>query len=59
LSASTRSSGIGKSLVLGNPAWITAQIEVYLFIALVFWIFTYAMSHSSRRLEKALGVGER
>jgi general L-amino acid transport system permease protein len=51
--------GIGKSLVLGNPAWITAQIEVYLFIALVFWIFTYAMSHSSRRLEKALGVGER
>lgn len=51
--------GIGKSLVLGNPEWITAQIEVYLFIALVFWIFTYAMSHSSRRLEKALGVGER
>lgn len=51
--------GIGKSLVLGNPAWITAQIEVYLFIALVFWVFTYAMSHSSRRLEKALGVGER
>jgi general L-amino acid transport system permease protein len=51
--------GIGKSLVLGNPEWITAQKEVYLFIALVFWIFTYAMSHSSRRLEKALGVGER
>jgi general L-amino acid transport system permease protein len=51
--------GIGKSLVLGNPQWITAQIEVYLFIAFVFWVFTYAMSHSSRRLEKALGVGER
>ncbi|MDT8305285.1 MAG: amino acid ABC transporter permease [Anaerolineae bacterium] len=51
--------GIGKSLVLGNPTWITAQIEVYLFIAFVFWIFTFAMSHSSRRLEKALGVGER
>lgn len=51
--------GIGKSLVLGNPEWITAQKEVYIFIALVFWVFTYAMSHSSRRLEKALGVGER
>lgn len=51
--------GIGKSLVLGNPQWITAQKEVYIFIALVFWVFTYAMSHSSRRLERALGVGER
>ncbi|NLF63790.1 MAG: amino acid ABC transporter permease [Chloroflexi bacterium] len=51
--------GIGKSLVLGNPEWITAQKEVYLFIAIVFWVFTYAMSHSSRRLEKALGIGER
>lgn len=51
--------GIGKSIVLGNPEWVTAQIEVYLFIGVVFWIFTYAMSYSSRRLEKALGVGER
>lgn len=51
--------GIGKSLVLGNPQWITAQKEVYIFIALVFWVFTYAMSHSSRRLERALGLGER
>jgi general L-amino acid transport system permease protein len=51
--------GIGKSIVLGNPEWVTAQLEVYLFIALVFWVFTYAMSYSSRRLERALGVGIR
>ena len=51
--------GIGKSIVLGNPEWVTAQSEVYVFIGLVFWAFTYAMSYSSRRLEKALGVGER
>lgn len=51
--------GIGKSIVLGNPDWVTAQREVYLFIALLFWVFTYAMSYSSRRLERALGVGER
>lgn len=51
--------GIGKSIVLGNPDWVGAQIEVYLFIAALFWVFTYAMSYSSRRLERALGVGER
>jgi general L-amino acid transport system permease protein len=51
--------GIGKSIVLGNPEWVGAQIEVYLFIAALFWVFTYAMSYSSRRLERALGVGER
>jgi len=34
-------------------------MEVYLFIAAVFWVFTYSMSYASRRLERALGVGER
>jgi general L-amino acid transport system permease protein len=51
--------GIGKSILAGNPEWTTAQAEVYLFIAAVFWVFTYAMSTSSRQLEKNLGVGER
>lgn len=51
--------GIGKSIVLGNVEWIGLQREVYLFIAAVFWIFTYSMSYASRRLEAALGVGER
>lgn len=51
--------GIGRSLLAGNPEWVTAQTEVYIFIAVVFWIFTYSMSTSSRRLEKALGVGVR
>ena len=51
--------GIGKSIVLGNPEWVSAQAEVYLFIGAVFWVFTYAMSYGSRQLEKALGVGER
>lgn len=51
--------GIGKSIILGNVEWIGQQREVYLFIAVVFWIFTYSMSYASRRLEEALGVGER
>ncbi|MGH7473156.1 MAG: amino acid ABC transporter permease, partial [Candidatus Methylomirabilales bacterium] len=31
--------------------------ELYLFIAVVYWICTYSMSRFSRRLEARLGVG--
>jgi general L-amino acid transport system permease protein len=51
--------GVGKSIVVGNPEFVGAQTEVYLFIAVAFWVFTFSMSRSSRRLEKVLGVGER
>ncbi len=47
------------STVLAQPAFIGKQREVYLFIALIYWVFSYAMSYASRRLEVALGVGER
>ncbi len=47
------------STVLAQPEFIGRQREVYLFIALIYWIFSYAMSYASRRLEVALGVGER
>lgn len=50
--------GIGKA-VLANPAYMGLQREVYLFVALIYGIFSYAMSYASRRLEIALGVGER
>ena len=33
--------------------------EVFIFLALVFWIFCYGMSYISRRIERHLGVGER
>ena len=33
--------------------------EVYLFIAVMFWVFTFSMSYVSRRIEGALGVGRR
>ena len=51
--------GIGKSIVLGNVQWIDAQREVYLFVAVVFWVFTFSMSYASHKLEAALGVGRR
>lgn len=50
--------GIGKS-ILANPAYLGLAAEVYVFIAVVFWVFSYSMSYASRRIEKALGVGER
>lgn len=42
---------------LGVPGGITK--EVYLFTALVYFIFSYGMSVASRRLEASLGVGKR
>jgi general L-amino acid transport system permease protein len=50
---------VGKAVLNSNIQWLLLDKEVYLFIAVVFWIFTYSMSYASRRLEKALGVGER
>ncbi len=50
---------IGKSILNSNVEWLLLDREVYIFIAAVFWVFTYSMSYASRRLETALGVGER
>jgi general L-amino acid transport system permease protein len=50
---------VGRSILNSDPAYIGLQMEVYGFIAVVFWILSYMMSHASRRLEAALGVGER
>ncbi|PWB49827.1 MAG: amino acid ABC transporter permease [Anaerolineales bacterium] len=51
--------GIGNAILNSNPAFVRLQMEVYLFIAVIFWIFSYFMSYASLQLEKALGVGER
>jgi general L-amino acid transport system permease protein len=50
---------VGKAVLQSNQEWLLRDKEVYLFIAIVFWIFTYSMSYASRRLEVALGVGKR
>jgi general L-amino acid transport system permease protein len=50
--------GIGRA-VLAQPEFIGLQLEVYLFISIIYWIFSYAMSYVSQRLEIALGVGVR
>ena len=51
--------GIGKSIVLGNVEWVDAQREVFIFMGLIYWMFTFTMSYASRKLEVRLGVGTR
>jgi len=50
--------GVGRS-VLAQPEYLGLQMEVYVFVAALFFIFSYAMSFASYRLEAALGVGKR
>jgi len=50
---------IGKSVLQSDVEFLQLQLEVFVFVAAVFWIFSSVMSYSSRRLEERLGVGER
>lgn len=50
--------GIGR-VVVAQPQWIGAQLEVYIFISAVFFFLSYMMSQASYRLEAAMGVGTR
>jgi general L-amino acid transport system permease protein len=45
--------------VLAQPEFLGLQREVYVFISLLYWILSYAMSYVSQRLEVSLGLGER
>ncbi len=50
--------GIGRA-VLAQSESLGASLEVYAFVAGVFFVLCYAMSQASYRLERALGVGTR
>ncbi len=50
---------IGSHLEDGRVVFLDDALELIIFLALVFWIFTYGMSYISRRVEQELGVGER
>jgi general L-amino acid transport system permease protein len=50
--------GIQKA-ILANPQWQGLRIEIYVFLALVYFTGSFVMSSYSRRLEAQLGVGER
>ena len=48
--------GIAKT-VIANPDWLGLQAEVYLFAAVVYFVFSYSMSYISQKIEATLGVG--
>ena len=49
--------GVAKSVV-ANKDWLGLQTEVYLFVAVIYFVFTYAMSYASQKIEANLGVGK-
>lgn len=49
--------GVARS-VIANPDWFGLQAEVYLFAAIIYFVFSYSMSYGSQEIETALGVGK-
>lgn len=47
--------GMSRS-ILANPKFLGRYLEVYLFIGILYWIFCYAMSVASQKLEKQLNT---
>ena len=50
---------IGRAFIQGNPEYLGNARELFIFLAIVFWIFTYSMSFVSGRIERHMGVGVR
>ena len=50
---------ISRAFIQGNAEYLASAKELFIFLALVFWVFTYTMSYVSGRVEEYLGVGRR
>ena len=50
---------ISRAFTQSNPEYLADTKELFLFLGLVFWVFTYGMSYVSRKVEDNLGVGRR
>ncbi len=50
---------IGRSFIQSNPEYLPNARELFVFLAIVFWVFTYGMSYVSGKVEEHLGVGRR
>lgn len=47
------------NLISAQPDWLGVRREPYIFIAIIYFLGSWIMASSSRRMEKRLGVGER
>jgi len=50
---------IGRAFIQGNPEYLGNAKELFIFLAVLFWIFTFTMSTVSRRIEHHLSIGKR
>ena len=50
---------IGRAFIQGNPEYLGNARELFIFLSIVFFIFTYGMSYVSGRIEQHMGVGRR
>ena len=48
-----------RAFIQGNTEYLASARELFIFLALVFWVFCYGMSYVSGRVERHLGVGQR
>ena len=49
----------GRAFIQGNAEYLANQKELFIFLAVVFWVFCYTMSYVSQRVEEHMGVGRR
>jgi len=45
--------------ILAQTEWLGTHREVFLFAFIIYWAFNLAFTYGSRRMEEALGVGQR
>ena len=50
---------ISRAFIQGNAEYLANAKELFIFLAVVFWVFTYTMSYVSQKVEDHLGVGRR
>ena len=50
---------ISRAFIQGNAEYLSSAKELFIFLALVFWVFTYTMSYVSQKVEENMGVGQR
>ncbi len=50
---------VSRSFIQGNPEHLASARELFIFLALVFWIFTYGISYVGQNIESHLRASER
>ncbi len=50
---------ISRAFIQGNPEYLPSAQEVFIFLAVVFWVFTYTISYVGQSIERHMGVGRR